>query len=593
MQRVRDLAMLLRAAGVGAGDRVGVRMSSGTADLYTAILGVLAAGAAYVPVDADDPDERAATILEEADVCGVLGDGMAFADRRGTGRARPEPSPPPGRRRLDHLHVRIDGKAQGRRDHPPLRCGVRRRRGRAVPPRRATRARRPGARRAVGGVRRLLRGDVAGLAVRCVPGPRAATDRAAGAELGPWLVERRVTVVSTVPTLAALWPSEALARVRLLIFGGEACPPELVERLAAPGREVWNTYGPTEATVVACAAPLVPGQPVRIGLPLRWLAARRRRPAGQPGARGETGELVIGGAGLGRYLDAAKDAEKYRPVPSLGWAAAYYSGDLVSSDDAGSAVRRTCRRPGQARRATDRAGRDRRGAAGPAARDGRRGGGEEDAGRRGAPRRVPGGRRRRSRPRRRRARRWPSGCRRRSSRCSRSSTTIPTRTSGKVDRKALPWPPPGQDDGATPGPGPRRTCPVRRLAGPHLARDPGRADRARLRLLRSRRQQPGHGDAGVGAARALPHGRGLRHLPTADVARAGRVPRRVGAGRGHDGRSPSPCPGPGCGPRWRSSRSSRRPRRSPGCAGHSDWRCCTTSRACCCGTRWRHPCRGG
>jgi hypothetical protein len=36
---------------------------------------------------------------------------------------------------------------------------------------------------------------------------------------------------------------------------------------------------------------------------------------------GETGELVIGGVGLARYLDPAKDAEKYAPLPALGWAA--------------------------------------------------------------------------------------------------------------------------------------------------------------------------------------------------------------------------------------------------------------------------------
>ena len=65
-----------------------------------------------------------------------------------------------------------------------------------------------------------------------VPAPRSLVK--AGAELGRWLVERGITVVSTVPTLAALWPPEALSRVRLLIFGGEACPPELVERRAAP-----------------------------------------------------------------------------------------------------------------------------------------------------------------------------------------------------------------------------------------------------------------------------------------------------------------------------------------------------------------------
>src|SRR5882757_9313459 len=48
---VGELAQKLTAEGVGAGDRVGVRVPSGTADLYVAILAVLAAGAAYVPVD--------------------------------------------------------------------------------------------------------------------------------------------------------------------------------------------------------------------------------------------------------------------------------------------------------------------------------------------------------------------------------------------------------------------------------------------------------------------------------------------------------------------------------------------------------------
>ena len=99
-----------------------------------------------------------------------------------------------------------------------------------------------------------------------VPAPRALVRT--GVDLGPWLAAQRITIVSTVPTLAALWPLDALEDVRLLIFGGEACPPELAERLAVEGREVWNTYGPTEATVVACAARLTGAGPVRIGLPL-------------------------------------------------------------------------------------------------------------------------------------------------------------------------------------------------------------------------------------------------------------------------------------------------------------------------------------
>jgi non-ribosomal peptide synthetase-like protein len=135
--------------------------------------------------------------------------------------------------------------------------------------------------------------------------------------------------VSTVPTLAALWPAEALEAVRLLIFGGEACPPELAERLAVEGREVWNTYGPTEATVVACAARLGGAGPVSIGLPLRGWDLAVVDKEGRPASIGEVGELVIGGAGLARYLDPDKDAEKYAEMPTLGWSRGYRSGDLV------------------------------------------------------------------------------------------------------------------------------------------------------------------------------------------------------------------------------------------------------------------------
>jgi non-ribosomal peptide synthetase-like protein len=160
-----------------------------------------------------------------------------------------------------------------------------------------------------------------------VPAPRSLVR--SGMDLGPWLVSRDITVVSTVPTLAALWPAEALEAVRLLIFGGEACPPELAERLAVEGREVWNTYGPTEATVVACLAPLEGRAPVSIGLPLPGWDLAVVGKDDVPVAVGEVGELVIGGVGLARYLDPEKDAEKYAPMPTLGWSRAYRSGDLV------------------------------------------------------------------------------------------------------------------------------------------------------------------------------------------------------------------------------------------------------------------------
>ena len=50
---------------------------------------------------------------------------------------------------------------------------------------------------------------------------------------------------------------------------------------------------------------------------------------------GATGELIIGGVGLARYLDPVKDAEKYAAMPALGWDRAYRSGDLVVNDPEG------------------------------------------------------------------------------------------------------------------------------------------------------------------------------------------------------------------------------------------------------------------
>ena len=165
-----------------------------------------------------------------------------------------------------------------------------------------------------------------------VPAPRALVR--AGSELGPWLVQRRVSVVSTVPSLAAMWDESALAGVRLLILGGEACPEQLGWRLAAR-REVWNTYGPTEATVVSTAAPIRPGEPITIGSPLDGWETAVVDDRGEPVAPGEPGELVIAGVGVARYLDPVLDTERFPPMPALGWERAYPTGDFVRETDGG------------------------------------------------------------------------------------------------------------------------------------------------------------------------------------------------------------------------------------------------------------------
>ncbi|MGC7098926.1 Pls/PosA family non-ribosomal peptide synthetase [Amycolatopsis lurida] len=332
-EEVDDLRAKLAAIGVGAGDRVGVRISSGTAELYIAILAVLSAGAAYVPVDADDPDERAELVFGEAGVCVVLGDGGSITELAAPAGRIGTPAP------TDDAWIIFTSGSTGK----PKGVAVSHSAAAAFVD---AEARLFLTDEPLGPDDRVLAGLSVAFDASCeemwlawrhgaclVPAPRSLVRT--GVDLGPWLVAQRITVVSTVPTLAALWPADALEDVRLLIFGGEACPPELAERVAVEGREVWNTYGPTEATVVACAAQLTGEGPVRIGLPLAgWqLAVVDER--GELVGMGETGELVIGGAGLARYLDEAKDAEKFAPLPALGWRRAYRSGDMVRAEPEG------------------------------------------------------------------------------------------------------------------------------------------------------------------------------------------------------------------------------------------------------------------
>lgn len=331
----------LRAAGVRRGDRIGVRVDSGSKRLYIAILGIMFAGASYVPVDADDTDERARLVFDEANVAGIAGN-QGYVARSGSDAASghlpatstvADPTPD------DDAWIIFTSGSTG----VPKGVAVTHRSAAAFVDAEA-RMFLQGA--PLGPGDRVLAGLSVAFDASCeemwlawaygaclVPAPRALVR--SGEDLAQWLVRQGITAVSTVPTLAAMWPHEAIENVRLLIFGGEACPPELAARLVESGREVWNTYGPTEATVVACGCQMDGVSPVSIGLPLDGWDLAVVDADGRRVAAGETGELIIGGVGLARYLDPAKDAEKFAPMPSLGWDRAYRSGDLVRYEPTG------------------------------------------------------------------------------------------------------------------------------------------------------------------------------------------------------------------------------------------------------------------
>ena len=165
------------------------------------------------------------------------------------------------------------------------------------------------------------------------------------------LADHGVTVLHAVPTLLALFAHD-VPGLRIVNLGGEMCPPALVQRWARPGRQVFNTYGPTEATVSASLAELRPGEPVTIGRPLPNYVLVVVQPIADedwaPGTPaplqllppGTTGELCIAGPGVAQgYLGRPElTASKFLPNP---WAEGadearlYRTGDLACIDARG------------------------------------------------------------------------------------------------------------------------------------------------------------------------------------------------------------------------------------------------------------------
>ncbi len=148
-----------------------------------------------------------------------------------------------------------------------------------------------------------------------------------------------ITAIDTVPTLLSMF-AEDVGSLRIVIVGGEACPPSLIERFAKKGCRLFNSYGPTEATVVATIAELKNGDTVTIGKPIPNYTAYVVDDALQPVGKGGQGELLIGGPGIAAgYLGRAElTAQKFIANPFDKKAPdqiLYRSGDAVSINDKG------------------------------------------------------------------------------------------------------------------------------------------------------------------------------------------------------------------------------------------------------------------
>ncbi len=153
--------------------------------------------------------------------------------------------------------------------------------------------------------------------------------RRLGPALAEFLIEQKINVFYCVPTLLSTLDRD-VPSIHTLIVGGEPCPRDLVERWSRPERRMLNTYGPTETTVTATWCELVPGRPVTIGRAMPGYRIYVCDEALRPVPHGETGEICIGGAGVAQGYVNCPDltAAKFVPDPFEPGRSLYRSGDL-------------------------------------------------------------------------------------------------------------------------------------------------------------------------------------------------------------------------------------------------------------------------
>ncbi|WP_139331478.1 amino acid adenylation domain-containing protein, partial [Mycobacterium sp. IS-1264] len=156
-----------------------------------------------------------------------------------------------------------------------------------------------------------------------------------GVYAGPALTEllqgQRVSAAMLTPTVVSSLDRDRLGDLTTLIAVGEACLPGLVAAWA-PGRRMFNGYGPTETTIWVTCAPLVAGQPVAIGAPIAGVCALVLDGQLNPVPVGVVGELYLAGPAVahGYVGRVGLTAERFVPNPFGGPGARMYrTGDLV------------------------------------------------------------------------------------------------------------------------------------------------------------------------------------------------------------------------------------------------------------------------
>ena len=329
------LACVLRAQGA-VGDSVVALLLSDPLETLIAVLAAWRAGAAFVHIDPDTPATRVSALLDELRPAVVLDDGGSW--RAAMAAAEPMPAPrhiPPDRLAAVIYTSGSTGKPKGVLiEHGGLALQLRWLRQQAgIAPIDVV------LQKYGFGFDAALSELLAGLA--CGAALVLAADRGRDAEsLVQTLQAHRVSVIDVVPSQLAVLLAQpgfdACTSLRLVICGGEALPAALAQRLlqVLPDVQLVNAYGPSEATITACAwvrpddADMTADPP--IGQPLSGTLAYVLDSALQPVPVGMQGQLYLGGAGLARGYLNEPELTRQRFVPNPhGVGRLYATGDRV------------------------------------------------------------------------------------------------------------------------------------------------------------------------------------------------------------------------------------------------------------------------
>jgi amino acid adenylation domain-containing protein len=336
-RQANRVAHALRSAGVGAGSRVGLCLDRGV-EMLVAVLGIGKAGAAYVPLSADQPRARleqqmgglAAVVSEEklqAQLPTFAGPLLRLDSDAALCRRQPETNPQVPLDAENLVYVIYTSGSTG----VPKGVGVRHRN---LVNYATFMARRLELENYPEGLRfatvSTLSADlgntciypalITGGTVHVVP-YEVATD---SQQFGRYMEQYAIDVLKIVPThLGALLETGGGARVlpgKYLITGGETLTRALVEKIEAlhPACELINHYGPTETTVGSLTLRLKEydwkgsrARSIPIGRPIANTRIYILDAGQEPVPVGVLGELYIGGEGVAAgYVDEREKTEE-------------------------------------------------------------------------------------------------------------------------------------------------------------------------------------------------------------------------------------------------------------------------------------------